>query len=92
MGFQLLENRLLQQISKKFKRSPMQINQFLESDAELLRLPDGSVLAATTDCIAEEIATGLYHDPAHIGWMQAFLRTVGVNAGERLERGCVGLH
>ncbi len=77
MSFHLLENRELQQISEKFRRSPTQINQFLESDAELLRLPDGSVLAATTDCIAEEIATGLYHDPAHIGWM-----TVVVNLSD----------
>ncbi len=75
--YQLLENRQLQQIGKKFSRSPSQINQFLESDAELLRLPDGSILAATTDCIAEEIATGLYRDPAHIGWM-----TVVVNLSD----------
>lgn len=77
MSFQLLENKHLQQVGAQFRRSPKQINQFLESDAELLRLPDGSVLAATTDCIAEEIATGLYRDPAHIGWM-----TVVVNLSD----------
>lgn len=77
MNFELLENILLQQISSKFRRSPDQMNQLLESDAELLRLPDGSVLAVTTDCIAEEIATGLYSDPAHIGWM-----TVVVNLSD----------
>jgi thiamine-monophosphate kinase len=64
-------------LSAPFKRAPNQINQLLESDAELLRMPDGSVLAATTDCIAEEIATGLYSDPEHIGWM-----TVVVNLSD----------
>lgn len=77
MAFQLLENSFLQQISGQFQRSPDQINQLLGSDAELVRLPDGSVLAVTTDCIAEEIATGLYSDPAHIGWM-----TVVVNLSD----------
>jgi thiamine-monophosphate kinase len=77
MAFKLLENTFLQQVSALFRRSPDQINQLLESDAELLRLPDGSVLAVTTDCIAEEIATGLYSDPAHIGWM-----TVVVNLSD----------
>lgn len=77
MNFKLLENTFLQQISSQFQRSPNQINGLLESDAELLRLPDGSVLAITTDCIAEEIATGLYIDPEHIGWM-----TVVVNLSD----------
>lgn len=77
MNFKLIENIQLQKISTLFRRSPAQINQFLGSDAELMRLPDGSILAATTDCIAEEIATGLYHDPAHIGWM-----TVVVNLSD----------
>ncbi len=77
MHFKLLENTFLQQISSQFRRSPDQVNQLLESDAELLRLPDGSVLAVTTDCIAEEIATGLYSDPEHIGWM-----TVVVNLSD----------
>ena len=69
MAFEILENSFLQQLSKPFRRAPEQINQLLQSDAELVRLPDGSVLAVTTDCIAEEISTGLYSDPEHIGWM-----------------------
>ena len=77
MAFKLIENTLLQKVSALFRRSPNQINQLLGSDAELLHLPDGSVLAATTDCIAEEIASGLYTDPAHIGWM-----TVVVNLSD----------
>lgn len=77
MPVSLLENQLLRQIGQPFPRSPEQRNQFLESDAELLQLPDGSTLALTTDCIAEEIQTGLYSDPEHIGWM-----TVVVNISD----------
>lgn len=77
MDQKLLENVFLKQLSGLFRRSPDQVNQVLESDAELVRLPDGSILAVTTDCIAEEIDTGLYNDPAHIGWM-----TVVVNLSD----------
>lgn len=77
MPVSLLENQLLRQIGQPFPRSPEQRNQFLESDAELIQLPDGSTLALTTDCIAEEIQTGLYSDPEHIGWM-----TVAVNLSD----------
>jgi thiamine-monophosphate kinase len=86
MNFKLLENTFLQQISSQFRRSSIQINRLLESDAELLRLPDGSVLAVTIDCIAEEIATGLYSDPAHIGWM-----TVIVNLSDLAAVGAIPL-
>lgn len=77
MSSPLKENQFLRQISSQFRRAPNQLNQLLESDAELLQLPDGSTLAVTTDCIAEEISTGLYSDPAHIGWM-----TVVVNLSD----------
>lgn len=77
MDHKLLENVFLRQLSGLFRRSPDQVNQVLESDAELVRLPDGSILAVTTDCIAEEIDTGLYNDPTHIGWM-----TVVVNLSD----------
>ncbi len=77
MDFELIENSFLKQVAAPFRRAPGQVNQLLESDAELVRLPDGSLLAATTDCIAEEISTGLYSDPAHIGWM-----TVVVNLSD----------
>ncbi len=73
----LEENNFLRNLSKKFRRSPLELNGFLESDAELVRLPDGSILALTTDSIVEEIATGLYADPALIGWM-----TVVVNLSD----------
>jgi thiamine-monophosphate kinase len=77
MPVSLLENQLLRQIGNPFPRSPEQRNQLLESDAELIRMADGSTLALTTDCIAEEIQTGLYSDPEHIGWM-----TVAVNMSD----------
>ncbi len=73
----LNENDFLRNLSRKFRRSPLELNNFLESDAELVKLADGSVLALTTDSIVEEIATGLYDDPALIGWM-----TVVVNLSD----------
>lgn len=73
----LTENIHLRNLTKKFRRSPTQIGGFLESDAELIRLEDGSVLALSTDSVVEEIAAGLYTDPAQIGWM-----TVMVNLSD----------
>lgn len=73
----LNENDFLRKLSNKFHRSPQQLNAFLESDAELVKLDNGSILALTTDSIVEEIATGLYTDPSLIGWM-----TVVVNLSD----------
>lgn len=73
----LTENIYLRNLTKKFRRSPAQIGAILESDAELLRLEDGSVLALSTDSVVEEIAAGLYTDPEQIGWM-----TVMVNLSD----------
>jgi len=58
-------------LTKGFVRAPDQLNSLLESDAELIPIPqcDGKVLAVTADSIVEEIATGLYEDPYLIGWM-----------------------
>ncbi len=63
-----LEYELIRSLTEHFPRCPRQINGLGESDAELLRLPGGSILAVTTDCIAEEISAGLY-DPWLAGWM-----------------------
>jgi thiamine-monophosphate kinase len=65
----LLENKFLVQLASNFQRSPQQLNQLIESDAELLKLNDDYILAVTTDCIVEEIDHGLYDDPYLIGWM-----------------------
>jgi thiamine-monophosphate kinase len=59
-------------------RSPHQVNHRHESDAELILIPGSeTMLAITTDAIAEELDTGLYKDPYLIGWM-----TVAVNASD----------
>lgn len=63
------ENVLIENLVKNFSRSPVQINQLQESDAELISLNDETILALTTDSICEEIERGLYDDPLMIGWM-----------------------
>ena len=73
----LTENTLFKNLTASFDRSPDQINSVLQSDSELIKLANGVVLAITTDCIVEEIETGLYDDPYMIGWM-----TVTVNLSD----------
>lgn len=65
----LVENKLFSKITSGFKRSPIQTNKLLESDAEIIALKDGTFLAITLDGIVEEIHTGLYSDPYLLGWM-----------------------
>ncbi len=66
---QLLENKFLKNLVKDFPRSPKQINQFLEADAELIPIGNGHILAITADIIVEEIDQGIYHTPYLVGWM-----------------------
>jgi len=74
----IIENRVIAGLVQGFERSRRQVNGLHESDAELVRLPgSNTVLALTTDSIAEEINTGLYTDPYLIGWMM-----VTVNASD----------
>jgi thiamine-monophosphate kinase len=74
----ILENALIERLARGLPRSPLQVNGLQESDAELVRLPGTSlVLAVKTDCIVEEIESGLYKDPELIGWM-----AVTVNASD----------
>ena len=65
------ENNLIENITKNYKRSPVQINKLQESDSEILNinLLDNDQLAVTTDSIVEEIEEGIYKDPYLIGWM-----------------------
>jgi thiamine-monophosphate kinase len=63
------ENTLIASLAASFSRSPRQLNALQESDAELISLNGYTVLALTTDAIAEEIASGLYADPWLAGWM-----------------------
>ncbi|NNC95161.1 MAG: hypothetical protein HKN92_06320 [Chitinophagales bacterium] len=65
----LKENEILRKITSLFDRSPHQINKVMESDAELIKLDNGDVLAVTTDSVVEEISSGLYSDPFQIGWV-----------------------
>jgi thiamine-monophosphate kinase len=65
----IIENNILKALTASFNRSPSQRNMLLESDAEIIRLRDGTFLAITVDSIVEEIASGLYTDPYLIGWM-----------------------
>ena len=66
----ITENIFIENLVRKFSRSPMQINKLQESDAELIIIPGSkTVIALTTDSIVEEIESGLYRDPYLIGWM-----------------------
>jgi thiamine-monophosphate kinase len=74
----ILENALIEDLTRGMPRHPQQVSGLQESDAELLRLPGlDSLLALTTDSLAEELGMGLYRDPYLIGWM-----TVTVNASD----------
>lgn len=66
----IIENNVIEQLTRKFLRSPFQRNRTQESDAEIIEIvAGGPSLAVTTDTIAEEIALGLYSDPYLAGWM-----------------------
>ena len=75
----ITENKLIEDITKNYHRSPIQINKLQESDSELLNinLLKNDQLAVTTDSIVEEIEVGIYKDPYLIGWM-----TVMVNMSD----------
>lgn len=65
---EILENIIINNLISGFERSPHQLNNPHESDAEIVQLSELK-LAITTDSISEEISTGLYDDPYLIGWM-----------------------
>jgi thiamine-monophosphate kinase len=67
----IIENKLIEDTTKNYNRSPIQINKLQESDSELLNinLLENDQLAVTTDSIVEEIEEGIYKDPYLIGWM-----------------------
>lgn len=66
---EIIENDSISKIASCYNRSPAQMNKIHESDAEIIELKNDLYLAITTDCISEEIETGLYDDPWLIGWM-----------------------
>ncbi len=67
----ITENKLIEDITQNYHRSPIQINKLQESDSELLNISilKNDQLAVTTDSIVEEIELGIYKDPYLIGWM-----------------------
>ncbi len=63
----VVENRRLTRWAELLPRAPGQIGDVHETDAELVPLGDGRLLALTVDTVAEEIALGLYRDPRTAG-------------------------
>jgi thiamine-monophosphate kinase len=61
------ENRLLSTWAKLLPRRPGQVGSIHETDAELIPLGDGRLLALTVDAVIEEIAAGIFHDPFTAG-------------------------
>jgi thiamine-monophosphate kinase len=56
----VLENRLLSRWADLLPRAPAQRGRVHETDAELIEIGDGRLLALTVDSIDEEIRAGLY--------------------------------
>jgi thiamine-monophosphate kinase len=71
----ITENRIINDLAKRFRRSPLQKNMLHESDSEIIVFNNtcGGSIAVTIDSISEEIETGLYEDPYLIGWMSVMV-------------------
>ncbi|MCJ7555021.1 MAG: thiamine-phosphate kinase [Ignavibacteriaceae bacterium] len=70
----IIENKIINDLTKSFHRSPKQLNKVHETDAEIIKLDNSPYdLAITIDTISEEIKTGLYSDPYQIGWMSVMV-------------------
>ncbi len=71
----ILENLMIERITKNFLKAPHKLHEIHETDAELIDIGGGSdnYLAITTDALVEEITSGLYDDPYLIGWMLAMV-------------------
>jgi len=69
----ILENRMIEEITRHFTESPYRVNSIHEADAELIDLgkTNTNYLAITTDALVEEVTSGMYDDPYLIGWMLA---------------------
>ena len=67
----ILENKTINSWVRHFSRSPHQINNPHEADAELMEIEGNSshFLAVTIDSVSEEINEGLYQDPFTMGWV-----------------------
>ncbi len=70
----IIENKIINDLTKSFSRSPLQLNKVHETDAEIIKLENSPYdLVMTIDTISEEIKTGLYSDPYLIGWMSVMV-------------------
>jgi thiamine-monophosphate kinase len=70
----IIENKIINNLTKSFSRSPLQVNKLHVTDAEIIQLENLPYdLAVTIDTISEEIKTGLYSDPYQIGWMSVMV-------------------
>lgn len=70
----IIENKIIYDLTKSFSRSPNQINKPHENDAEIIHLNNSPYdLAITIDMISEEIKSELYSDPYQIGWMSVMV-------------------
>lgn len=68
---EILENRLLARWGELLPRAPGQVGGLQETDAELVDLGDGRLLALTVDAVVEEVTAGLYRDPRTVGRIAA---------------------
>jgi thiamine-monophosphate kinase len=81
----ILENRLLGRWGELLPRSPLQLGALHETDAELVDIGDGRLLAMTVDAVVEEVRVGLYRAPRTVGRIAAVsslsdLAAVGADA------------
>jgi thiamine-monophosphate kinase len=68
---EILENRLLSRWGELLPRAPGQVGGLQETDAELIDLGDGRLLALTVDAVVEEVTAGLYREPRTVGRIAA---------------------
>jgi len=78
----VFEIDFINNIAKKFRRSPLQENNIHQSDAEIISIGNGlgKRIAITMDTISEEIKFGLYDDPFLIGWMAVMVNLSDIAA------------
>lgn len=67
----IAENRLLSRWATALPRSPRQVGAIHQTDAELMPLGEGRLLALTVDTVLEEIELGLYRDARTAGRIAA---------------------
>jgi thiamine-monophosphate kinase len=67
----ILENRVLGRWGELLPRSPRQLGALHETDAELVDIGNGRLLALTVDAVVEEVRVGLYRAPRTVGRIAA---------------------